>query len=222
MRSIIISVLCLLLAVTSTAKAGFQIWDFEDAARNKEWKAANGKWKVKDGVYQETSGAEKAMHSIVGETKWDDYTVEAKVRMDDGKWAGLIFRAQNEFEYYVFYLNQPDQKTELWVHKKGAFDARQVGNPQNFPAKGKIKIKNGDWNHMKIEVKGEKFTLFVDDIEQGEGQADISYKSGSIGVWCWETKASFDDVKITGKGVQTLAVDPRSKLASVWGEFKRE
>ena len=67
-----------------------------------------------------------------------------------------------------------------------------------------------------------KFTLFVDDIEQGEGQANISYKSGAIGVWCWETKASFDDVKITGKGVQTLAVDPRSKLASVWGEFKRE
>jgi len=222
MRSIIISVLCLLLAVTSTAKAGFQIWDFEDAARNKEWKAANGKWKVKDGVYQETSGVEAAMHSIVGETKWDDYTVEAKVRMDDGKWAGLIFRAQNEFEYYVFYLNQPDQKTELWVHKKGAFDAREVGNPQNYPVKGKIKIKNGDWNHMKIEVKGEKFKLFLDDIEQGEGEAGISYKNGSIGVWCWQTKASFDDVKITGKGVQTLAVDPRSKLASVWGEFKRE
>ena len=222
MRSIIISVLCLLLAVTSTAKAGFQIWDFEDAARNKEWKAANGKWKVKDGVYQETSGVEAAMHSIVGETKWDDYTVEAYVRMDDGKWAGLIFRAQNEFEYYVFYLNQPDQKTELWVHKKGAFDAREVGNPQNYPVKGKIKIKNGDWNHMKIEVKGEKFKLFLDDIEQGEGEAGISYKNGSIGVWCWQTKASFDDVKITGKGVQTLAVDPRSKLASVWGEFKRE
>ena len=38
MRSIIISFFCLLLAVTSTAKAGFQIWDFEDAKRNKEWK----------------------------------------------------------------------------------------------------------------------------------------------------------------------------------------
>ena len=222
MRSIIISVLCLLLAVTSTAKAGFQIWDFEDAERNKEWKVANGKWKFNNGVYQETSGNEKAMHTIVGEVGWEDYTVEAKVRMDEGKWAGLIFRAQDEFEYYVFYLNQPDQKTELWVHKKGAFDAREVGNPQNYPVKGKIKIKNGDWNHMKIEVKGEKFKLFLDDIEQGEGQAGISYKNGSIGVWCWQTKASFDDIKITGKGVQTLAVDPRSKLASVWGEFKRE
>jgi len=43
-----------------------------------------------------------------------------------------------------------------------------------------------------------------------------------IGVWCWETKASFDDVKITGKGVKSLPVDPTAKLASVWGELKRE
>ena len=214
--------LFLMIGFVSPAIAGFQIWDFEDAERNKEWKVANGKWKFNKGVYQETSGTEAAMHSIVGETKWDDYTVEAKVRMDDGNWAGLIFRAQNEFEYYVFYLNQPDQKTELWVHKKGAFDAREVGNPQNYPVKGKIEIKNGDWNHMKIEVKGEKFKLFLDDIEQGEGQAGISYKNGSIGVWCWETKASFDDVKITGKGVKTLPVNPKSKLASVWGQLKRE
>ncbi len=211
----------MLLAVTSTAKAGFQIWDFEDAKRNKEWKAANGKWKFNKGVYQETSGSEAAMHAIVGEVGWEDYTVEAKVRMDEGNWAGLLFRAQNEFEYYVFYLNAPDQKTELWVHSKPAFNTRAVGNPQNYPGK-KIKIENGEWNHMKIEVKGEDFTLFIDDIEQGTGTSNVKYDKGMIGVWCWETKASFDDVKITGKGVKSLPVDPTAKLASVWGELKRE
>jgi len=211
----------LLLAVTSTAKAGFQIWDFEDAKRNKEWKAANGKWKFNKGVYQETSGSEAAMHAIVGEVGWEDYTVEAKVRMDEGNWAGLLFRAQNEFEYYVFYLNAPDQKTELWVHSKPAFNTRAVGNPQNYPGK-KIKIENGEWNHMKIEVKGEDFTLFIDDIEQGTGTSNVKYDKGMIGVWCWETKASFDDVKITGKGVKTLPVNPKFKLASVWGQLKRE
>ena len=210
-----------MLAVTSTAKAGFQIWDFEDAKRNKEWKAANGKWKFNKGVYQETSGSEAAMHAIVGEVGWEDYTVEAKVRMDEGNWAGLLFRAQNEFEYYVFYLNAPDQKTELWVHSKPAFNTRAVGNPQNYPGK-KIKIENGEWNHMKIEVKGEDFTLFIDDIEQGTGTSNVKYDKGMIGVWCWETKASFDDVKITGKGVKSLPVDPTAKLASVWGELKRE
>ena len=213
--------LFLMIGFVSPTIAGFQIWDFEDAKRNKEWKAANGKWKFNKGVYQETSGSEAAMHAIVGEVGWEDYTVEAKVRMDEGNWAGLLFRAQNEFEYYVFYLNAPDQKTELWVHSKPAFNTRAVGNPQNYPGK-KIKIENGEWNHMKIEVKGEDFTLFIDDIEQGTGTSNVKYDKGMIGVWCWETKASFDDVKITGKGVKSLPVDPTAKLASVWGELKRE
>ena len=113
-------------------------------------------WSVTDGVYQETSGKEKAAHSIVGDVKWENYTVEAKVRFDDGKWAGLIFRAQNEFEYYVFYLNQPDNKTEFWVHKKGAFDTRQGGEPQNFAAKGGVKkIESGKWIQMKVKVEGQ-------------------------------------------------------------------
>ena len=68
----------------------------EDAKQNKEWKVANGEWKMQKGIYQEVSGGESAMHSIVGDVKWDNYTVEAKVRLDKGNWAGLLFRAQNE------------------------------------------------------------------------------------------------------------------------------
>ena len=223
MRSMIISVLCLLLAVTSTAKAGFQIWDFEDAAKNKEWKVANGKWKVKGGVYQETSGAEKAMHSIVGDAKWDNYTVEAKIRLDEGRWAGLIFRALNEFEYYVFYLNVPNNETEFWRHKKGGgFDARDRLPQQHIPAVGGVKIENEEWYQVKAVIEGTNYTLYINDKKQGEVSDKAYGKNGKIGVWCWETKASFDDIKITGAGVKSLAVDPRSKLASIWGEFKRE
>ena len=32
----------------------------------------------------------------------------------------------------------------------------------------------------------------------------------------------FTDGQITGKGVKTLPVNPKSKLASVWGQLKRE
>ena len=43
-----------------------------------------------------------------------------------------------------------------------------------------------------------------------------------IGVWGWETGASFDDVTITGDNViDTLAVDPNHKLATTWGRLKR-
>ena len=205
-----------------SAKAGFQTWDFEDAKQNKEWKAANGEWKMQKGIYQEVSGGESAMHSIVGDVKWDNYTVEAKVRLDKGNWAGLLFRAQNEHEYYVFYMNVPDNKTELWAHSKPKYDSRKTGQPQNYPALGKVKIKNGEWYHMKIKVEGQKFTLIINDKEQGEGTSDVKYAAGKIGVWCWKTEASFDDVKITGGAIAgTTAVDSRQKLAIAWGQLKQ-
>ena len=58
--------------IVPSAKAGFQTWDFEDAKQNKEWKVANGEWKMQKGIYQEVSGGENAMHSIVGDVKWDN------------------------------------------------------------------------------------------------------------------------------------------------------
>ena len=210
-----------LAGVVSISSAGTQVWDFENGAN--DWEVANGEWSVTDGVYQETSGKEKAAHSIVGDVKWENYTVEAKVRFDDGKWAGLIFRAQNEFEYYVFYLNQPDNKTEFWVHKKSAFDTRQGGEPQNFAAKGGVKIESGKWIQMKVKVEGQQFTVFLDGKEQGTATSAIEYKNGMVGVWAWESKASFDNLTVTGEGVSggTTAVNPRQKLTTTWSQLKR-
>jgi len=224
MKTYVISILFFVFVLgIMGVEAGTQQWDFGNLAQEKEWKVANGKWKVKGGIYQETSGAEKAMHTLVGDTKWDNYTVEAKIRLDEGKWAGLIFRAQNEFEYYVFYLNVPSNETEFWRHKKGGgFDARDRLPQQRIPAAGGVKIKNGEWYKVKAVIEGTKYTLYIDNKKQGEVSDKVYDKSGKIGVWCWETKASFDDVKITGGNVKSLAVDSQSKLASVWGELKRE
>jgi len=71
-------------------------------------------------------------------------------------------------------------------------------------------------------IEGTKYTLYINDKKQGEVSDKVYDKSGKIGIWCWETKASFDDVKITGRNVKSLEVDPQSKLASVWGKLKRE
>lgn len=78
--------------------AGTQLWDFEE--KHDDWEVANGNWDIKGGVYQLDKGG-KAEHSLVGDVKWDDYTVEAKVRIDEGNWAGVVFRAQSEMEYYI-------------------------------------------------------------------------------------------------------------------------
>lgn len=199
--------------------AGTQLWDFEKAEQEKEWTVANGKWKIDGGVYKETSGGEAAMHTLIGEENWDDYTVEAKIRIDDaGQWAGLVFRAQSEFEYYIYYLNVPDNIIELWRHKKGGFDARD--NIRKVPAT-KVKINNDEWYDVKVTVEGDQFELFINDESQG-GDKDNTYKTGKVGVWAWQSKASFDDFTVNGDNIKdTLAVDPRRKLAITWGKLKQ-
>ncbi|HIA68077.1 TPA: DUF1080 domain-containing protein [Candidatus Poribacteria bacterium] len=216
-----------MVLVSSMSHAGIQLWDFEDAGKEKDWEEANGDWEFKKGIFQEVSAAESAMHQIVrGEDweKWDDYTVSAKIRIDEGSWAGLIFRAQKDLhEYYVYYMNIPDNKTEFWVHMAGAWDTRRAVS-SNIAAMKKLqkeKIEHGKWMDVKVVCKKDKFEFYINDELQGELEDD-AYKQGSVGVWCWVAKASFDDVMVEGDSVtNTLAVDPQSKLAATWGNLKR-
>ena len=55
------------------------------------------------------------------------------------------------------------------------------------------------------------------------GDLDV-YKKGKVGIWAWETKASFDDFKVSGPGIGdgATAVDPRQKLATTWSWLKQD
>jgi hypothetical protein len=68
------------MAFSLPTYAGTQLWDFEK--KTDDWKVANGKWEIKGGVYHVERGG-RAEHSLVGEEDWDDYTIEAKVRLDE-------------------------------------------------------------------------------------------------------------------------------------------
>jgi hypothetical protein len=122
-------------------------------------------------------------------------------------------------EYYVYYLNVPNNKTELWRHKQGGWAARD--NVAQIPAVEKVQIKNEEWIDMKVVVEGGEFEIHLNGKLQAEHKDD-TYKTGKIGVWAWETEASFDDVTVTGDNiVDTLAVDASRKLATTWARLKR-
>ena len=204
------------IALSLPTYAGTQLWDFEE--KHDDWKVANGNWEIAKGVYHVDKGGQ-AEHSLVGEEDWDDYTIEAKVRLDNGNWAGIAFRAQSEMEYYVYYFNVPNNISELWRHKDGAWNARD--NISQPPAVGGVKITNDEWLDVKIVVEGDTFELYLNGEFQSEDQ-DGAYKTGQVGVWAWETEASFDDFTVYGDNIEdTLAVDPNRKLATTWGRLKR-
>ena len=101
--------MCFLTMSISTAFAGEQLWEFD--SDSDDWKVANGNWSVTDGVYQLTKGG-AAEHTLAGESSWSDYTIEAKVRIDDGNWAGIAFRAKSEWSIMpiisMFQITKPN------------------------------------------------------------------------------------------------------------------
>jgi hypothetical protein len=211
--------------VSQPAWAGTKVWDFENAAQANDWEVVNGTWKINDGLYQETSKAESAMHSMVGEEDWDNYTLEAKIRVDEHRYAGMAFRAISEFEYYVFYVELNPQPNDLcfFKHKQGGFAERDRPNPNKTSIVARNDLKHGEWFTMKIVVEGNKFTCFLNDKETCVGNDNLGneYKKGKVGVWAWQTKASFDDFTVSGPQIKGMAVDSRNKLAIKWGKLKQ-
>ena len=209
--------------------SGEWAFDFEDAKQADQWKVANGTWKIQNGVYSEVSATEKAAHVLFGEVNWADYTVEARIRLDDGgKWAGLVVRAMSEYEYYALYPEKTPGITAFFQHHGDKFDTRARPEPNKTDIKG-AKITPGAWFHFKVVVKGNDLKWFIDNQLQTETKlakvGDLgAYTKGQVGIWAWQSKASFDDFKVSGPGIGdgATAVDPRQKLATTWSSLKQD
>ena len=105
---------------------------------------------------------------------------------------------------------------------KGAWDTRRAVSSNIAAAKKlqKDKIEVDKWMDVKVVTKKDKFEFYINDELQGELE-DGDYKTGAVGTWCWQSKASFDDVMVEGDTVtNTLAVDPQSKLSTTWSSIK--
>ena len=202
---------CVLALFASPAFAGEQMWTFDADAD--DWTPANGTWSVEAGTYKLAKGA--AEHALISDAAWNDDTVEANVQLDEGNWAGIVFRAQSEMAYYVYYLNVPNNKTELWRHKTGAWDARdKIGELAGV----NVTIANGEWFDMEVVIEGAAMKLWINGEEQGELTDDTAeaYTAGQAGVWAWETAASFDDFKVSGDVIVGggTPVEPLDKLTT--------
>lgn len=190
-------------------------WNFQTPT--KDWTPATGTWEIKDGEYVQLKRGIPAVRTFAGDPNWTDYTVETKIKILENSYAGLIFRAQSELEYHVFYINVNENVCEWWHHTKPNPDSRVMHFKQP-PAKVKIEL-NKQYT-LKVVAQGEQFSFYINDIEQKVDKSDI-YPAGRIGLWAWDTVVSFDDVRVSGKGIpESSAVSADLKLPCAWAKVK--
>ena len=215
--------ICIGFCLTALASADELTWTFDNPAV--DWTPANGIWEVEDGVYKQTMRYGEAQKALADGAEWTDHTIEAKVRIEAGHWAGIVFRAQNEFEYYVYLICPKENKSELWRHRrstafKDGFEGRDEIEHDIEPVG--LTLARQEWFTLSATLEGSRIALAINGIEQGVF-LDDTYPRGKVGVWTWDTQASFDDVSVKRMTATSLtAVEPHGKLATAWAALKRK
>jgi hypothetical protein len=104
--------------------------------------------------------------------------------------AGILFRVQDQDNYYILRANALEDNVNLYIYASG----------KRSEIKGSsVKVPSGQWQGLRVEVGGNHFRGFLNDQLVVEA-SDDSYPAGRVGLW---TKADsvtcFDSIQVTSK-----------------------
>lgn len=166
-----------------------------------------GRWIVQEdkrGKYLAQLDADAARNrfpvAVVTDVTGADVDLSVRFRPVSGRVdqaAGLVWRYQNEDNYYivranalednvVLYKVQDGQRTDLAVKGEG----RTYGKPADVP--------DGEWSTLRVVATGGRFEVYFNGAKLYEVEDTTFKTAGRIGVW---TKADsvthFDDLTVT-------------------------
>ncbi len=128
--------------------------------------------------------------------------VELKVRIkgvtgnkDQG--GGFVWRFTDKDNYYVVRENPLEDNVVLYKVEKGKrTDLPLVGKGKTYGVKTKT-LGNG-WNTLKLTVKDNLFTVYLNDEELFQVEDETFPGSGKIGLWTKADAVSyFDNLEVT-------------------------
>lgn len=121
------------------------------------WIREGGEWNVENGMLHQNSSAAPALIRYPFNCETPDYTVQVRVRKTGGAEGFLIgFGAQDEKNYYWLNLggwsNARHQLEKTWDGSRFAIGPAVNGT-----------IETGRWYDVRIEVRGDLISCFLDD-----------------------------------------------------------
>ena len=109
-----------------------------------------GVWSVRRGLLRADLPDQKQLRSLLyaGDTSWTDIAVDLDVCMMRGVDKGVVVRVQGETGIGVD-LRGGSYQDVLMYHREWPLGRRSSTNA------------NGTWNHIRLEARGSRFTVFV-------------------------------------------------------------
>jgi hypothetical protein len=113
--------------------------------------------------------------------------------------AGLVWRFQNEDNYYIVRANALENNVVLYKVQKGTrTDLPVKGEGRTYGKKAQV--PSGQWSTLRVVATGPRFEVYFNGAKLYEVEDTTFAQAGRVGVW---TKADsvtyFDDLTVTAK-----------------------
>jgi len=167
----------------------------EDGLDN--WKAVNGDWRLENGQLRIDAADEQAT-ILHGGAKRQNHVIEVDVSFEeivqDDCWISIAFRAAPDGSVVSHCFVKPEATADnacgFIVGKKNQWSGRKT-------ASAKSDFEIGKSRHLRLVVKGEKVTAYLDGDKLFTSPYCVDAPSGLVGLGVYGCRASFGDFSVT-------------------------
>ena len=231
-----------LSASAGTFVETFDGGDLEDWQELVQLNNAPGSWEVINNELHAISRETFVRLLTTGDNTWADYTVEFDVKPLKKHGIGAISIAARVKGAWVVYCRVHDPVVLMGdkppVHEPRVDCLAGDLHDIQFISIGSFLhplLKLNKWSHLKLDVSGNIFTFWVNGKqvmeptklpipEVLEALNFPNFQTGGVGFGLANYTARFDNITVIGDGIPNtggLAVTPKGKLATIWGNLKR-
>ncbi len=130
--------------------------------------------------------------AVVKDSSYKDVRLSVRGKPVSGKddqAVGLVWRYQDEKNYYVARSNVLEENVRLY---------RVVnGNRIKFAGKEDLKIKRGEWHTLRVEHRGKEISVFLGERKLFEADDETFEGAGKVGLWVKSDSVTyFDDLAV--------------------------
>jgi hypothetical protein len=149
-------------------------------------------WKLERGALLQPVEDTLIRAILTGDAGWRDYSIAARIQIHSAyadSRAGLVFRDDGR-GFYVLRFTKSSGRAQLMYHCRSPFGWHELAT---VPVNGSQKSEC--WVSVKVEVRGPFIRCFVGG-NQYIDLADSRSRSGRLGFYACEARASFADLEV--------------------------